>query len=192
MAVPQRNQHEVTAKTPRIRKQPLHEWHIHGDAHHGYAIPRNPEYPGKNLSSLRSSGTAIRGTTPPCAPSTRRLPSWMWSMWISTSSTGRSRSTTRSEHLQRLFDETSVVPTVNVLELNPILPQARLRTFHAQHGITTWAWNVLGQGRGLLDASVLRQLAHKHGRSAAQVLLRWHVQQGNLVASGTSSSPSSP
>ncbi|MFF3376684.1 aldo/keto reductase [Streptomyces sp. NPDC002680] len=86
------------------------------------------------------------------------------------------------EHLQRLLDETSVVPAVNMLELNPLLPQQGLRAFHARHGITTWAWNTLGQGRGLLEDAVLQRLAHKHGRSAAQVLLRWHVQQGNLIA----------
>ncbi|MCF1592543.1 aldo/keto reductase [Streptomyces muensis] len=87
-----------------------------------------------------------------------------------------------ANHLRRLLDETSVVPAVNLIELNPVLPRSDLRAFHAQHGITTWAWNALGQGRGLLDAPVFKHLARKYDKSAAQVLLRWHVQQGNLVA----------
>ncbi|WP_431954257.1 aldo/keto reductase [Actinacidiphila sp. bgisy167] len=83
--------------------------------------------------------------------------------------------------LQHLFDESGVVPVVNQIELHPNLPQAELRAFHAAHGIATEAWSPLGQGRGLLDEPALAAVAAKHGRTPAQVVLRWHLQLGNVV-----------
>jgi diketogulonate reductase-like aldo/keto reductase len=84
-------------------------------------------------------------------------------------------------HLQRLIDETGVVPVVNQIELHPRFPQSDLRAFHAEHGILTQAWSPLGQGGGLLDDPVLSALGKRHGKTAAQVVLRWHVQLGNVV-----------
>jgi 2,5-diketo-D-gluconate reductase A len=86
-----------------------------------------------------------------------------------------------TEHLQRLFDETGVVPTVNQVELHPRFPQEELRAFHAEHGILTEAWAPLGQGRGLLDDPVLAELGRSKNKSPAQVVLRWHIQLGNIV-----------
>ncbi|WP_018683602.1 aldo/keto reductase [Actinokineospora enzanensis] len=83
-------------------------------------------------------------------------------------------------HLRRLLAETDVVPAVNQIELHPNLPQAELRAFHTEHGIATEAWSPLAQGELLGDAT-LAAVAEKHGRSPAQVLLRWHVQLGNVV-----------
>ncbi|MBL8926384.1 MAG: aldo/keto reductase [Pseudonocardia sp.] len=85
------------------------------------------------------------------------------------------------EHLGRLAQETGTVPAVNQVELHPRFAQAGLRAYHAGHGIATEAWSPIGQGKGLLDDPVLAGLARKHGRSAAQVVLRWHVQLGNIV-----------
>ncbi|MCW2693462.1 MAG: 2,5-diketo-D-gluconic acid reductase [Mycobacterium sp.] len=84
-------------------------------------------------------------------------------------------------HLNRLLDETDVVPAVNQVELHPRLPQEELRAFHAQHGIATEAWSPIGQGKGLLDDPVIGAIAERVGKSPAQVVLRWHVQLGNLV-----------
>ncbi|MDA3649159.1 aldo/keto reductase [Saccharopolyspora indica] len=84
-------------------------------------------------------------------------------------------------HLRRLFDETDVVPAVNQIELHPNLPQAELRAFHAEHGIATEAWSPLGQGKGLLDDTTLSSLGEKYGKSPAQIVLRWHLQLGNVV-----------
>jgi 2,5-diketo-D-gluconate reductase A len=86
-----------------------------------------------------------------------------------------------TEHLQRLIDETGVVPTVNQVELHPRFPQEELRAFHAQHGILTEAWAPLGQGRGLLAEPVLAEVARSKNKSPAQVVLRWHIQLGNIV-----------
>ena len=85
------------------------------------------------------------------------------------------------EHLTRLIEETSVVPAVNQIELHPQLQQAELRAFHAQHGIKTEAWSPLGQGRGLLEVPTVVAIAQKHERTPAQVVLRWHLQTGNVV-----------
>ncbi|MEU6058464.1 aldo/keto reductase [Streptomyces sp. NPDC047097] len=85
------------------------------------------------------------------------------------------------EHLDRLIQETSVVPAVNQIELHPQLQQAESRAFHARHGIATEAWSPLGQGKGLLDVPAVRAIAQKHDRTPAQVVLRWHLQLGNVV-----------
>ncbi|MFB7864019.1 aldo/keto reductase [Streptomyces sp. NPDC056069] len=85
------------------------------------------------------------------------------------------------EHLERLLGETSVVPAVNQIELHPQLQQSESRAAHAKHGIATEAWSPLGQGRGLLEVPALVAIAQKHGRTPAQVVLRWHLQVGNVV-----------
>ena len=85
------------------------------------------------------------------------------------------------EALTRVIEDSGVVPDVNQIELHPRLAQAELRAFHAEHGIATEAWGPLGQGKGLLEDPVLARLAAKHGRTPAQVVLRWHLQLGNIV-----------
>jgi 2,5-diketo-D-gluconate reductase A len=85
------------------------------------------------------------------------------------------------EHLQRLFDETGVVPTVNQVELHPQFPQEELRAFHTEHGILTEAWAPLGQGKGLLADPALAEVGRSRNKSPAQVVLRWHIQLGNIV-----------
>jgi 2,5-diketo-D-gluconate reductase A len=85
------------------------------------------------------------------------------------------------EHLQRLFDETGVVPTINQVELHPQFPQEELRAFHTEHGILTEAWAPLGQGKGLLADPVLAEVGRSKNKSPAQVVLRWHLQLGNVV-----------
>jgi diketogulonate reductase-like aldo/keto reductase len=85
------------------------------------------------------------------------------------------------EHLTTLLGETSVVPAVNQIELHPQLQQQTAREVHAEHGIATEAWSPLGSGKGLLDVPAIVAIARKHGRTPAQVVLRWHLQLGNVV-----------
>jgi len=85
------------------------------------------------------------------------------------------------EHLERLAERTGTVPAVNQIELHPQFPQAVLRAYHAEHGIATEAWSPIGQGGDLLQDGRLRALADEHGRSPAQIVLRWHIQLGNIV-----------
>ncbi|MFD3475423.1 aldo/keto reductase [Streptomyces sp. NPDC058695] len=85
------------------------------------------------------------------------------------------------EHLERLLGETSIIPAVNQIELHPHLQQRAAREFHAEQGIATEAWSPLGQGKGLLEVPAIVAIAQKHGRTPAQIVLRWHVQLGNVV-----------
>lgn len=94
----------------------------------------------------------------------------------------------RPETLQELIDETEVTPAVHQIELHPYVAQHPTQKFNAAHGILTQAWspiggitfyrNESGAGRGTLDDPVLGAIAQAHDKSPAQVMLRWHVQQG--------------
>lgn len=84
------------------------------------------------------------------------------------------------EHLMVLIDAIGIVPAVNQVELHPRFPQTELRKVHAQHGIATEAWAPLGQGALLTDPTVTA-VAQGCGRTPAQVLIRWHIQLGNIV-----------
>ncbi|MFI2670252.1 aldo/keto reductase [Streptomyces albidoflavus] len=85
------------------------------------------------------------------------------------------------EHLERLIDATSIIPAVNQIELHPHLQQRAAREYHAEQGITTEAWSPLGQGKGLLEVPAVVAIARKHNVTPAQVVLRWHVQLGNVA-----------
>lgn len=80
-------------------------------------------------------------------------------------------------HIERLLSETGVAPEVNQIELDPTLPRRDWRAFHEAHGILTECWSPLGRGAILADPSVAAVSA-RHGRTPAQVVLRWHVQLG--------------
>lgn len=84
------------------------------------------------------------------------------------------------EHLRKLIDATGIVPAVNQIELHPRLQQHELRELHAQLGIATEAWSPLGQG-SLLTHPAVTAVAEAHGKTSAQVLIRWHIQLGNIV-----------
>ncbi|CDO27235.1 aldo/keto reductase [Mycolicibacterium porcinum] len=84
------------------------------------------------------------------------------------------------EHLTVLIDSTGIVPAVNQVELHPLFPQNELREVHARLGIATEAWSPLGQG-SLLSDPVITGIAQRHGKTPAQVLIRWHIHLGNIV-----------
>jgi len=84
------------------------------------------------------------------------------------------------EHLRRVLAEGTVVPAVNQVELHPWFGNTEVRTFDAEHGIVTEAWSPLGRGSVLADPTLVR-IADETGRTPAQVVLRWHVQRGNVV-----------
>ncbi len=83
-------------------------------------------------------------------------------------------------HLHRLIEETGVTPAVNQVELHPQFQQAGLRREHAELGIVTEAWSPLAQG-AVLDDPVIGEIAASHERTPGQVVLRWHLQLGNVV-----------
>lgn len=107
-----------------------------------------------------------------------------WRALIELKREGRARSIGVSnftpDHIRRIVDATGTVPSVNQVELHPRFQQRALRAFHAEHGILTQSWRPLGKGE-FLDDPALRAIAAKHGRTAAQVVIRWHVDNGLLV-----------
>jgi 2,5-diketo-D-gluconate reductase A len=86
----------------------------------------------------------------------------------------------RVEDLERLRAEAEELPTVNQVELHPHLQQAELRAWHVEHAVATEAWSPLAQG-ALLDEETIVTIAAHHERTPAQVILRWHLQIGNVV-----------
>ena len=92
------------------------------------------------------------------------------------------------EHLERLAAEATVVPAVNQVELHPAFPQRPLREYQEGRGIHTEAWGPLGQGKyDLASLPGLTEIAAAHGKSLAQVALRWHIQEGAIVFPKTTS-----
>lgn len=85
-----------------------------------------------------------------------------------------------TDHLQQIMDATGVAPTLNQVELHPEFQQKELVTFHQKHGIQTECWSPLGQGQTLQNPTI-KNIAKKHGKSAAQVIIRWHLQSGFIV-----------
>jgi 2,5-diketo-D-gluconate reductase A len=107
-----------------------------------------------------------------------------WQTLIEVQRDGRARSIGVSNfqphHLDRLAAETDVVPSVNQIEVHPYLTQDPLRRYDADHGILTQAWSPIAQGL-VLDDPVIASVAEGMGRTPAQVVLRWHVQRGDIV-----------
>ncbi|PBC01087.1 aldo/keto reductase [Mesorhizobium sp. WSM3860] len=84
------------------------------------------------------------------------------------------------DHLERIIGETGVTPAVNQIELHPRFQQRDKREFHKRHNIRIESWSPLGSGRLLADPT-LQGVAKKHGKSVAQVIIRWHLQEGLIV-----------
>jgi 2,5-diketo-D-gluconate reductase A len=84
-------------------------------------------------------------------------------------------------HLERIIEASGVSPSINQVELHPWLAQVELRAFHAEAQIATEAWSPLAQGGSFLGDTTLAGIAGAHGKSVAQVILRWHVQLRNVV-----------
>jgi 2,5-diketo-D-gluconate reductase A len=92
----------------------------------------------------------------------------------------------KPSHLDRLIDETGVTPHVNQIELDPRMSRREERAYHEAHGIVTESWSPLGAGGWLLREPAIREVAERHGRSPAQIVLRWHVQLGLVAIPRTS------
>jgi 2,5-diketo-D-gluconate reductase A len=84
------------------------------------------------------------------------------------------------EPLERIAGETGVMPAVNQVELHPRFQQRALRDWHARHGVATECWAPLGRGR-LFDDPVIQRLAAKHARTPAQIVIRWHLDEGQIA-----------
>lgn len=86
------------------------------------------------------------------------------------------------EYLERLMSESTVIPAVNQIELHPYLSQQELRAYCSQHGIVVESYSPIGgTGGRLLDEPVLKEIGDHYGKTPAQVVLRWHIQNGLIV-----------
>jgi 2,5-diketo-D-gluconate reductase A len=107
-----------------------------------------------------------------------------WRALIRLHEEGRARSIGVSNfhpaHIQRLIDETGVAPVIDQVELHPRLPQHEVTAWNTEHGVVTEAWAPLARG-GLLDEPALARIAARHGKTAAQVVIRWHLERGIVV-----------
>ncbi|WP_449283567.1 aldo/keto reductase [Leucobacter sp.] len=114
-----------------------------------------------------------------------------WRSLIEIAKTGRASaigvSNFEIEHLTELIDATGVVPAANQIELHPLHQRRELTAFCRDHGIAVEAWGPLSQGKSdLLERPEILSAAEAHGKTPAQVVLRWHVQQGRIVFPKTS------
>jgi len=107
-----------------------------------------------------------------------------WKAFETIYAEGRARSIGVSNfqphHLRRIHEEGTVPPAVNQIEVHPYLTQEALRAFDAEHGIATEAWSPIAQGK-VLDDPTITTIAEAHGKTPAQVVLRWHIQHGSIV-----------
>ncbi len=108
-----------------------------------------------------------------------------WKAMIALRDAGKAKSIGVSnflpEHIDAIVAATGVTPAVNQIELHPNFQQREQRAYHDAHGIVTQSWSPLGQGKTLLQNPAIVRVADKHGRSAAQVILAWHLANGFSV-----------
>ncbi len=113
-----------------------------------------------------------------------------WKAFIAIQKAGKATSIGVSNflepHLKRIVDETGVAPVLNQIELHPRFQQKQARKVHEEMGIATQSWSPLGQGDAM-DSDAVKGLADKLGRTPAQVVLRWHIDNGLLVIPKASS-----
>lgn len=115
-----------------------------------------------------------------------------WADFPALRESGRTRSigvcNFHDDHLERLISETGEVPVVNQIEVHPLYVREELRAHCAERGIVVEAWSPIARAAAaLFDQPVLAEIAAKHGRTIAQVVLRWHLQLGNVIFPKTNS-----
>jgi 2,5-diketo-D-gluconate reductase A len=94
----------------------------------------------------------------------------------------------KPEHLERVLTETGVTPDINQIQLDPRRTREPLRAYDTRHGIVTESWSPIGKGGDLLEEPVITRIAQRHGKTPAQVVLRWHIELG-LVTVPKSAQP---
>ena len=108
-----------------------------------------------------------------------------WRAFVQLQRDGRIRSIGVSnflnDHIERIVADSGVTPAVNQIELHPYYQQRDVREFHRRHNIAIESYSPLGSGKGLLDDPAITGIAARHGKSPAQAVLRWHLQQGLIV-----------
>lgn len=107
-----------------------------------------------------------------------------WRAFEETVATGRVRSIGVSnfhpQHIEQLVEHAQILPSINQVEMHPALQQTEVRVANEKYGIKTEAWSPLGRGM-FSENPLINEIAKNHGKTAAQTVLRWHIQLGNLV-----------
>lgn len=144
----------------------------------------------KSLKKLQTSYVDLYLIHWPAPKNDKYVPTWKALSRLRTEGLARSIGVSNFTiaHLERLIEETGIVPAVNQIELHPHFQQKELREFHQQHGIVTEAWSPLARGGALFNESVLVSLASKYNKTPAQVILRWHLENG-IIAIPKSATP---
>ena len=128
-------------------------------------------------ASITSTYCSFTGPTRPTTASlTRGEGCWSYSKRRKVRAIGVSNF--KPAHIDKLLEATGVAPHVNQVQFNPYVVRESEQVYDTAHGIVTEAWSPIGRGRQLLDEAVLKKVATRHGKTPAQVVLRWHVQQG--------------
>ena len=176
-------------------------------ANRASTAPRSSSPPSSTAAGTASTGF-VRRTRPACS-------GWVWTTSISCWCTGRTRtkiatsaavqglqailddgglraigtSNFKPAHLQRVLEESGISPDVNQIQLSPYSTRSANREYHTAHDIVTESWSPLGASSdSLRNDPLITSIAHDHGKSSTQVVLRWHVQLG-LVVIPRSSNP---
>lgn len=167
-------------RTSRLARKDLYITTKLWNSHHGYEEAHNAM--DESLTKLGLAYVDLYLIHWPVAGSERFMDAWR--AMIEMREDGRARSIGVSNftqaNLRRLIEGSGVTPAVNQIELHPGFAQVDMRVFHAKHGIATESWSPLGQGK-MLDHPVLAEIAKQHGKTPAQVMIRWHLQHGLVV-----------
>ncbi|AUN98888.1 oxidoreductase [Bacteriovorax stolpii] len=143
----------------------------------------------KSLSNLKMSYVDLYLIHWPGVNSEKYIPTWKALIRLRKEGIARSIGVSNFtiDHVERLINETGVVPAINQLELHPYFQQKELRAFHDKHKIVTEAWSPLARGN-LFDDEVIVALTKKHNKTPAQIVLRWHYENG-IIAIPKSGNP---
>lgn len=167
-------------RTSRLARKDLYITTKLWNSHHGYAEAHKAM--DESLTRLGLAYVDLYLIHWPVAGSDRFMDAWR--AMIEMREDGRARSIGVSNftqaNLRRLIEGSGVTPAVNQIELHPGFAQADMRAFHAKHGIATESWSPLGQGK-MLEHPVLAEIGQRHGKTPAQVMIRWHLQHGLVV-----------
>jgi 2,5-diketo-D-gluconate reductase A len=136
-----------------------------------------------SLSKLKLDSVDLYLIHWPCPANGKFIDSWK--AMIAARDAGKAKSigvsNFRVEDIEHMVAATGVMPVVNQIELHPLLQQKALRDYHQTHGILTESWSPIAQGGELLENPILKDIGARHGKTAAQVILRWHIQLGLVV-----------
>ncbi len=161
---------------------PREEIFVTSKLNNGFHDPQAALENGKKSADLLGGYTDLFLIHWPLPTVSDFVPTWKAMEELYRGGTARSIgvSNFQAHHLNRLAAETTITPAVNQIEVHPYLAQEELRAYDREHGIATEAWSPIAQGL-VLDDETITRIAGNTGKTPAQVVLRWHIQRGDIV-----------